>query len=447
MWLDRDRRVLWHPFTRTEEWFHEDAPVIERGRGVYLYDLRGRRYIDGVSSLWCNVHGHRVPEIDRAIRRQLTRVAHSTFLGLTHRPGIELAEELIRIAPAGLSRVFFSDSGAEAVEVAIKVAQRYWQLVPGKNAGKRRWFVSFQQAYHGDTVGAASLGGIDLLRRPHEPLLFRTIRVPSPYSYRCPKRHSLAACGDESLDRVERLLRRRGDEIAAVVLEPCVQGAAGMIVQPPGFVGGIRELTRRHGVLLIADEVATGFGRTGRMFACEHDGVSPDLMALGKGITGGYLPLAATLVTEEIFRRFRGSAERTFFYGHTYTANPLACAAALASLQRFRRRRVLDHARSLRPAFEEGLRRIAEHPNVGEVRSIGLMAGIELVRHRETREPFPEPWRMGRRVILEARRRGVIVRPLGDVVVLMPPLAIRRSDLKVLLRVTEEAIRSACRGR
>lgn len=426
-----DRKYVWHPFTQTLEWFEEDNLVIERARGMYLYDTRGRRYLDGVSSLWCNVHGHRVPEIDAAIRRQLNKVAHSTFLGLTHPLAVELAERLVSIAPRGLRRVFYSDNGSTAMEVALKIAFQYWQH---RGRPRKKRFVTFSEAYHGDTIGSVSLGGIDLFHRIFQPLLFDCIQAPTTYAYRCPRAKTLRECGEHCLGDLETILKRQADEIAAVVIEPRVQGAAGMIVQPEGFVRRVRELTRKYGVLLIADEVATGFGRTGTMFASEE----PDILALAKGLTGGYLPLAATLVTEEIFETFTGPYERTFFHGHTYTANPLACAAALASLDLFEKKRVLERLQPKIRMFHELLGKLYELEHVGEVRVCGLMAGVELVRNRLTREPFTE--RIGRRVCLQARRHGVIIRPLGNVVVLMPPLAIEPDQLRDLVTATFDSI-------
>ena len=412
-----DRAHLWHPFTQQRGWATEPPLIVESGEGTDLIDVDGRRYIDGVSSLWCTVHGHRHPRIDAAVRDQLDRVAHSTMLGLSHRPAIELASRLVEIAPAGLTRAFFSDSGSTATEIALKMAFQYWQ----QRGERRTRFVSLDMAYHGDTVGAVSVGGIDLFHTMYRPLLFDTLR---------------AAPGD--LDAMEALLRDHGGELAAVIMEPLVQGAAGMLVHPQGYLRGVRELCDRHDVLLILDEVATGFGRTGRMFACQHEQVAPDLLCLAKGITGGYLPLAATLATEEIYEGFLGEFEefRTFFHGHTYTGNPLACAAALASLDVFEEERTL---KTLEPKIEllgSLLAPVAAHPAVREVRRVGFMVGIELDEH-------PLASRMGHRVTMEARRRGAIIRPLGDVVVLMPPLAISADDLTRLVSITAAAIDSA----
>ncbi len=412
-----DRSYLWHPFTQQAGWSEEEPLVIERGEGTALIDTEGRRYIDGVSSLWCNVHGHRHPRIDAAVRDQLDRVAHSTMLGVTHEPGIELAARLVELAPAGISRVFYSESGSTATEIALKMAFQYWQQ-RGCDDRWRTRFVSLRNAYHGDTLGAVSVGGIDLFHSTYRPLLFDSLK---------------AEPGDVA--GMERLLAEYEGEVAAVIMEPLVQGAAGMLLQPSGYLAAVRELCDRYGVLLILDEVATGIGRTGRMLACEHEQVAPDLLCLGKGLTGGYLPLAATLATEEIYAGFLGEFEefRTFFHGHTYTGNPLACAAALATLAVFDEERTLQRLGPKIELLERLLEPVAAHPAVREVRQRGFMVGIELAEQ-------PVELRMGHRVTLEARRRGAIIRPLGDVVVLMPPLSIAEAELERLVRITAEAI-------
>jgi adenosylmethionine---8-amino-7-oxononanoate aminotransferase len=418
--VSADRAHLWHPFTQQRGWQQEEPLIVERAEGTDLIDTEGRRYIDGVSSLWCNVHGHRHPAIDAAIREQLDKVAHSTMLGLSHPSAIELAARLVKLAPPGLTRVFYSDSGSTAAEIALKMAFQYWQQQGGEHT-RRTKFVALRDAYHGDTVGSVSIGGIDLFHSLYRPLLFDTLK---------------AEPGDVA--DMERLLAENEGEVAAVVMEPLVQGAAGMIVHPEGYLRAVRKLCDHHGVLLILDEVATGFGRTGRMFACEHEGVAPDLLCLAKGITGGYLPLAATLASERIYEGFLGEHEefRTFFHGHTYTGNPLACAAALATLEVFESERTLERLQSKLELYAELLADVAAHPAVAEVRRRGTMTGIELAG-------FPLEARMGHRVTLEARRRGAIVRPLGDVVVLMPPLAISEADLTRLVAITAEAIDAA----
>ncbi len=319
-----DRQHVWHPFTQQRGWADEEPVIIERAEGCELVDTAGNRYIDGVSSLWCTVHGHRHPRIDAAVRDQLDKVAHSTMLGLTHPTAIELAERLTAIAPPGLTRCFYSDSGSTATEIALKMAFQFFQQ---RGDTQRSRFIALRDAYHGDTIGSVSVGGIDLFHTMYRPLLFDTLK---------------AEPGDAA--DMERLFEDHPGEVAAVIMEPLVQGAAGMLVHPEGYLRAVRELCDRHGALLICDEVAVGFGRTGRMFACEHEGVAPDLMCLAKGITGGYLPLAATLATEQIYEGFLGEYEefRTFFHGHTYTGNPLACAAALATLEVFEEERTLE---------------------------------------------------------------------------------------------------------
>lgn len=438
---EKDKRHIWHPFTQMRDWSHEDILIIERADGVYLQDTEGRKYLDGVSSLWCNVHGHRVPEIDAAVRDQLDKVAHSTFLGLSNVPAIELAEKLVHLAPPGLSRVFYSDSGSEAVEIALKIAFQYWKQ---KGQPKKTKFVKLSQSYHGDTLGSVSVGGIELFHQVYGPLLFETLTVETPYCYRWSGGFSDPdSVRDASLAQLEALLASQHEEIAAFIMEPLMQGAAGMIHQPPGYISRARELTRKYNTLLIFDEVATGFGRTGAMFAAEQEAVTPDLMAAAKGLTGGYLPLAVTLATEEIYRAFLGKYEelKTFFHGHTYTANPLACAAALASLDLFEKNRVLERLEPKIHLMAERLASFYDIAAVGDIRQVGMMAGIELVRDRKTKQPFAWEDKIGVRVIERARKKGAILRPLGPVVVLMPPLSISTDELNLLLDITYASIR------
>ena len=418
-----DRRHIWHPFTQQLGWCENEPPlVIERGEGTNLYDAAGRGYIDGVSSLWCNVHGHRHRAIDAAIRAQLDRIAHSTMLGLSHEPAIELAERLLALTPPGLTRVFYSDSGSTAVEVALKMAYQWWAQ---RGERQRTGFICLTNGYHGDTLGSVSVGGVDLFHSLYRPLLFDTWR---------------ATAGDAA--EMEELLAAHADRIAAVVIEPLVQGAGGMLIQPDGYVRAVRELCDRFGMLLICDEVATGFGRTGTMFACEQEGVTPDLLCLGKGLTGGYLPLAATVTTEPIYEGFLGAPEddRTFFHGHTFTGNPLGCAAAIATLETFERERTLEamgpKIELLRDALAERVRGLDA---VTEIRQRGFMVGIELAGG----EPND---RLGHQVTLAARSRGAIIRPLGDVIVLMPAPAMSGGDLIRLVAITAASIADATSG-
>ncbi|MGE5190350.1 MAG: adenosylmethionine--8-amino-7-oxononanoate transaminase [Gemmatimonadota bacterium] len=443
----RDMAAIWHPFTQMAEWESDRPLVIDRGEGNYLVDTDGNRYFDGVSSLWVNLFGHRRREIDEAVRSQLDRLAHSTFLGLTHPPAIELAEKLLAVSPAGLSRVFFSDNGSTAMEIAIKMAFQYWRQ-RGSGEGRTE-FLTLSEAYHGDTIGSVSAGGIDLFHKIFRPLLFSTRRIPTPHCYRCPYGLSRGSCALACADRMEEEVRSRRGTLAAAIVEPLVQGAAGMLVMPDGYLARLRAVTRECGALLVCDEVATGFGRTGSMFACEQEGVAPDIMAVAKGLTGGYLPLAATLTTEEVYRAFLGRYEefKTFFHGHSYTANPLGCAAALATLGIFEREDVLEHVAELSRVMAVELALVADRAHAGDIRRRGLMAGIEIVASRETKEPFPPESKVGRRVVRKAREKGVILRPLGDVVVLMPPLSSTPEEIVQLVRSAAWAIDEVLAGR
>ncbi len=434
-----DHRHVWHPFTQMQDWLAEEPVIVDAAEGVHLVDTLGNRYLDGVSSLWCNVHGHRVPEIDAAIRAQLDAVAHSTLLGLASTASIECAEAVAGIVPRGLTRVFFSDAGATAVEIALKMAFQHHQL---RGDVPRNEFIALRGGYHGDTIGAVSLGGIDLFHRIFKPLLFGVHRAPQPYCYRCPLGKTFPDCGTACAGEVERILEERKGKIAAVVLEPVMQGADGMIAQPSGYVRRMRELCDRHGALLVCDEVATGFGRTGTMFAVEQEGVVPDILTIAKGITGGYLPLAATVTTEAVFASFLGAYEeqKTFFHGHTYAGNPLACAAATASIRLMKDRKVVEGLPAKIAALSRALAPAARMPHVGEVRQRGLMVGIELVRDRATKEEYAYALRAGHQVILEARKLGAILRPLGNVVVLLPPLAMTEAQLEALAAIALASI-------
>ncbi len=433
---------------------NEGAPIIVDAEGFFLIDSTGRRYLDGHSSLWCNIHGHRVPAIDEAIRQQLDRVAHTTLLGLSNEPSIELAAELVRRVPAGLNKVFYADCGAAGVEVALKLAYQYHRQKPG-GPEERSLFVCLGQAYHGDTVGTISLGGIDRFHSLFGSLMFPALRVPVP-GRRSQKPEARSQNEEEEEDQafaeLERTLAESADRIAGFVIEPLVQAAAGILVHPPGFLKRVRELTRRHGILLIADEIAVGFGRTGKLFACEHEGVSPDLLILSKGLTGGYLPLAATLVTDEIYEAFLGDpwSGRTFQHGHTYTGNPLACAAALASLRLFDEHRVLDNVQQIEATLRSELDALTNpaapsdvasiHPHIAEVRQRGAMVGIELVQDRQSQTPFPTALRIGHHVTLACRRRGVVLRNIGDTIVLMPAPAMPPELVVPLCRTVVESL-------
>jgi len=434
-----DHQYLWHPFTPMRLWLDEDPLVIARGQGPYLYDTDGNRYLDGVSSLWCNIHGHNHPHINAALRRQLDQVAHSTILGLSSETSVLLAKKLIEITPDPLSRVFYSDSGATAVEIALKIAFQYW-----RNRGQkdRNLFIALKQSYHGDTLGSVSVGGIEIFHQIFGPLTFHACFSPSPHPYRF--EGTPDQCSDHCLQQMESILQQNSSHVAAVLIEPLLQGAAGIIVHPPGFLRSVRELTEKYEVLMIADEVATGFGRTGTMFACRQENVCPDIMCLAKGITGGYLPLAATLVTDRIFEPYLSEPylKTTFYHGHTYTGNALGCAAALANLEIFQREETLAHLPEKISLIKKHLQEIAEYDLVGDVRQCGMMAAIELVADKKTKKSFAPDRRLGAHLCRSLRPQGLILRPLQDVIVIMPPLSINLSQLETLLHITAAGIKN-----
>jgi adenosylmethionine-8-amino-7-oxononanoate transaminase len=442
-----DKKYIWHPFTQMQDWEKEPQIIIERGEGSTLTDVNGKTYLDGVSSLWVTVHGHRKKEINRAVAAQLDKIAHSTLLGLSNVPAVLLAEKLARIAPKGLAKVFYSDSGSTAVEIALKIAFQYWQQ-KGPEHQKKTGFLSLAEAYHGDTIGAVSVGGIDLFHAIYKPLLFQTRKIPSPNCYRCTYGLTSPDCQKTCFVHAERTIQKYASVTAALIIEPLVQGAAGMLLQPPGFLKKIRELCTKYKILMIADEVATGFGRTGKMFACEHEGVSPDILCVAKGLTGGYLPLAATLTTEDVYSGFLGEYHefRTFFHGHTYTGNPLACSAALASIDLFQREKTLTRLRPKIAWLAKELERFHKLEHAGEIRQRGFMIGVELVRNKETKEPYPVTGKIGIRVSLECRKQGLLIRPLGNVIVLMPPLSISLKDLKRMTDIVYDAVRRVTEG-
>ncbi len=437
-----DKRYVWHPFTQMQDWLQERHPIIERGEGSTLIDVDGRSYLDGVSSLWVTVHGHRNAVIDRAIRTQLGKIAHTTFLGLSHPLAIDLARALVRVAPKGLAKVFYSDNGSTAVEIALKMAFQYWQQRGGACA-RKTGFIALEEAYHGDTLGAVSVGGIDLFHQLYRPLLFPIRRIPSPYRAPWDRRRRA-----DALTRLESMLARDHDRVAGLVMEPLMQGAAGMLPSPPGFLKAVRSLCSQYNVLLILDEVATGFGRTGTMFACEQEGVTPDLLCLAKGLTGGYLPLAATLATQQIFDGFCApyGERKSFFHGHSYTANPLACAAALANLQCFQRDQTLKRLQPKIALLRRELESLRSLPHVGDIRQVGFMVGIELMQDPKRGTSYPYEAKVGIRTILEARRRGLIIRPLGNVIVLMPPLSIASKDIVRMVRIVGDSITAVTEG-
>ncbi len=435
-----DREIVWHAFTQMAEY---EPFLVERAHGCTLVDVDGREYLDGVSSLWCNVHGHRHPRLDQALRQQLDQVAHVTSLGMSHPTTVRLAKRLVDLAPAGLRHVFFSSDGSSAVEVGLKMAFQYWHQRPDPRPGKTT-YIALAEAYHGDTLGSCSVGGVARFHEMFQPLLFEVLRLPAPDCYRRPPGVTRDTAGAYHLGLLEAMLSAHHEEIAAVVIEPLMQCAAGMLAHPAGYLRGVRDLTRRYGVLLLADEVAVGFGRTGSMFACQQEQVDPDLLCLGKGLTGGYLPMAATLATDEIWQAFLGpyAAAKTFFHGHTYGGNPLSAAVALATLEVFDEEQTLAHLPAKVARLAEHLSRLAEHPHVGDVRQCGLIAGVELVQDRQTAEPFPWAERRGQQVCDYARTQGVWLRPLGNVIVILPPLCITLEELDRICLAVERGIQA-----
>ncbi|MEO5358714.1 MAG: adenosylmethionine--8-amino-7-oxononanoate transaminase [Nitrospirae bacterium YQR-1] len=454
-----DTQYIWHPFTQMTEWINDTPVVIAEGRDCFIKDTYGRWYIDGVSSLWVNIHGHGKKEINDALIRQLSLISHSTLLGLAGVPSAKLAEKLVNLISSSLktgrlNKVFYSDNGSTAVEVAMKMAFQYMQHTKRAGGGL---FVTLENAYHGDTLGAVSAGGIDLFHKTYAPLLFETVRSPSPYCLNCqhgvvtdaPDAPSKYGCNVEGefpcLKELRSILERLKGKVAAVLIEPLIQAAGGMITAPAGYLKGVRDLCTSYDTLLIADEVATGFGRTGTMFACEAEGVAPDIICLSKGITGGYLPLAATIATEDVYNAFLGEFrdKKTFFHGHSYTGNQLGCAAALASLDIFEKDNVIENLKPKIKILRDRLNRIFSHPHVCDVRAYGMMAAVELIKDRGTMTAYEFEEKAGWKVAMEARKRSVFIRPLGNVLVIMPPLSISAENLQAMLIRVEKSIDAA----
>ncbi|OLN22179.1 L-lysine--8-amino-7-oxononanoate transaminase [Domibacillus antri] len=436
---EKNKRYVWHPFTQMKEYIEDDPVIIDSGDGRKLRDVRGNEYWDGVSSIWLNVHGHRVPELDQAIRDQLDKIAHSTLLGMANVPAILLAEKLIQLMPPGLAKVFYSDSGATSVEIAIKMAFQYWQH---KGQPQKQRFITMKDAYHGDTIGAVSVGAIDIYRHTYSNLLFSPIHVPYPYVYRSPVE------GDEQeqttffLAELEKTLQAHHHETAALIIEPIVQGASGIIVMPEGYLKGVRELCSKYNVLMIADEVATGFGRTGRLFACNHEKVTPDILTAGKGLTGGYLPVAITVTTDDIYEAFLGDYEeqKTFFHGHSYTGNQLGCAVAIANLDLMEKKNLVHDVEQKSIYMANRLQKFRQLSHVGDIRQKGFMIGLELVVDRDTKEAYEWSERIGVQVCRRAKDLGMLIRPLGNVVVFMPPLASTTEELESMLDILYQSI-------
>ena len=437
--LRLDREHVWHPCTQQKD--HETLPPIPiaRGEGVYLVDVDGNRYIDGVSSWWVNLFGHNHTRLNRALTDQAGRIAHHIFAGFTHEPAVELARRLCRLAPPGLNKVFFADNGSAAGEVALKMSFQFWQQT-GRPQKSR--FVSITDAYHGETLGALSVGGCDLYREIYRPILLEGFQVQGPDCFRCPYGLHRDHCNAECFEHLERQVTAAQDQIAAVIIEPLIQGAAGMRIYPPVYLKKLRALCDACCVHYIADEIAVGFGRTGRMFANEHAGVSPDLLCLSKGITGGYLPLSVTLTTDAIYDGFYDdyAAQKAFLHSHSYTGNPLACAVAVEVLKIFEEEDVLTGLEPKMALLQRQVSRFESLQHVGEFRRCGMVAAIEMVKERETRSAYPWQQRRGLAVYRQALAWGALLRPLGNVIYFMPPLTISEDELQTLLDIAYESI-------
>ncbi|MDI3534458.1 MAG: adenosylmethionine---8-amino-7-oxononanoate aminotransferase [Thermosediminibacterales bacterium] len=436
----KDLRYIWHPCSQMKD--YEDFPpiVIERGEGAYLYDINGKAYLDAISSWWVNLFGHSNERINRAIQRQVKNLEHVIFANFSHRPAIELAERIVQITPEGLNKVFFADNGSSAVEVALKLSFQYHQQTG--NPSKTR-FVAISDAYHGETLGALSVGDIDLYSKIYKPLLIKTYKVQGPDCYRCKYGRCRQDCGAECFEHMERLVSQNHREICGVIIEPLVQGAAGMKIYPPVYLRKLRDLCTQYNIHLIADEIAVGFGRTGKMFACEHAGISPDIMCLSKGLTAGYMPLSLTLVTDEIYRAFYCDYTelKAFMHSHSYTGNPIACAVACESLNIFEEDKVLEkNIQKSRLIGELATELAKDHPYVGEFRQLGMVGALELVKDKKTREEFEWTKRVGYHIYRIALDKGILLRPLGNVIYFMPPYVVEEKDIELMVNVAFQSI-------
>jgi adenosylmethionine-8-amino-7-oxononanoate aminotransferase len=439
-WQKKDLQYIWHPCSQMKD--YEDFPpiVIGRGKGAYLYDIDGKSYLDAVSSWWVNLFGHSNERINRAISRQLEKLEHVIFANFSHKAAIELAQEIIRITPQGLSKVFFADNGSSAVEAALKLSFHYHQQT---GHPRKTRFAAITDAYHGETLGALSVGDLDLYSKIYQPLLLNTFKATGPDCYRCPYGKCRENCAAECFESLEKIVLKHSEEICGIIIEPLVQCAAGMKIYPSRYLQKLRKLCADYNIHFIADEIAVGFGRTGKMFACEHAGVSPDIMCLSKGITGGYLPLSQVVVTDEIYQAFYADYKelKAFMHSHSYTGNALACAAACESLTIFKDEDVLAKNEIKAKMITDKVKRLADaHPHVGEYRHLGMIGALELVEDKSTKKPFDWQQRVGYKIYRIALEKGVLLRPLGNVIYFMPPYVVEEEDIDLMVRVAFESI-------
>ena len=442
-WIAKDLKYVWHPDTQHKQYEGENfKPIlIERGDGIYVYDAEGNQYIDGVSSWWVNTLGHSVPRLNKILYEQANKIEHILLADFTHRPAIELAERLVKLAGEPFAKVFYSDDGSTAVEVAIKMAYQYWYQ---KGQPQKRYFVSMTDSYHGDTLGSVSVGGIDIYKKIFQPLVFNTLKVSAPYCYRCPAGCQQGKCNIECLKEVVKLFKEHHNEIAAMIVEPLVQGAAGMRMYPAEYLNRLRILCDEYDILLIDDEVAMAFGRTGKYFAFEHAGIKPDIFCVAKGITAGYVPLAATITTDKIYNAFYDDFDKvkTFYHGHSFTGNPIACAVAVETLKIMLEAKIVENLPLKAEIFKKNLQKFKNLKHVGDIRHIGMIGAIELVKDRETKEPYPFEERIGHKVFLEALKMGAILRPIGNIIYFMPPLIITEAQIEMLTQIAYYAIQT-----
>lgn len=441
-WIEKDLKYVWHPDTQMKQYERSDfkPTIIERGEGIYLYDIDGNKYIDGVSSWWVNTLGHSNPKLNKVLTQQAEKIEHVLLADFTHKPAIELAEKLVKLAGEPFSKVFYSDDGSTAVEVAIKMAYQYWYQ---KGKPEKKHFVSMTESYHGDTLGSVSVGGIDIYKKIFNPLVFETLKVCAPYCYRCPKNCKQGQCNIECFEEVEELFKTRHNEIAAMIVEPLVQGAAGMRMYPAEYLKKLRVLCDKYDILLIDDEVAMAFGRTGKYFAFEHAGIKPDIFCVAKGITAGYIPLAATITTDRIYNAFYDdfSTLKTFYHGHSFTGNPVACAIAVENLKIMEEEEIIKNLEPKINKLKSCLEEFKELEHVGDIRHIGMIGAIEMVKNKKTKEAYPFTERIGHKVFKEAMKNGALLRPIGNVIYFLPPLIISEQEIEKLTKIAYNAIR------